>query len=246
MPTSSHYSSQGGSQLLKIKKMHKYFRGRHVLKGINVQVNAREVAVIIGSSRFDNSLLLRCVNFLDTIDEGEIWFDGKKITETQTNIGMVNRHFNLFPHKTMLDHVMEAPIIFHHGTRERAVVEGMHALNKVGLREKAFAYPKNLSDSEKQKLAIARVLVLKPKIMLFDYPTAMLHKQSADKVFDVIKILAEEGMTMIVTTDDIDFIRTTAKRILLLEKGVIVEDSPVETFFNKPKTTMGKQFLKNM
>src|SRR5699024_848246 len=148
---------------------------------------------------------------------------------------MVNRHFNLFPHKTMLDHVMEAPIIFHHGTRERAVVEGMHALNKVGLREKAFAYPKNLSDSEKQKLAIARVLVLKPKIMLFDYPTAMLNKQSADKVFDVVKILAEEGMTMIVTTDDIDFIRTTAKRILLLEKGLIVEDSPVETFFNKPK-----------
>ncbi|MEI3605266.1 ATP-binding cassette domain-containing protein [Pseudogracilibacillus sp. SE30717A] len=194
----------------------------HVLKGINLEIKAKEAVVILGTKDAGKSTLLRCIHFLQKIDQGEIWFDGEKITKKQKEIGVILRHFNLFPHKTVLENVMEGPTIVQKETKDKAAALGINLLEKVGLRERAYVYPKNLSISEKQRVAIARTLAMQPKIMLFDEPTSNLNPVLAEEIIGVIKQLHYDGMTVVITANEVEFSHGFAYRTVLLEDGVII------------------------
>lgn len=234
---------RGGCNLLKVKNLHKYYNNLHVLKGINLEVKKEEVVVIIGSSGSGKSTLLRCLNFLEEKDEGEIFFEGVKVNKAQKDIAIIFKHFNLFPHKTVIENVIEAQTIFQKKMKEKAAVEGIVLLKKVDLVDRAYVYPKNLSGGEKQRIAIARALAMNPKIMLFDEPTSSLDEADIDEVLQVLKLLAQDSVTMIIATNEVDFARDIADRIVLLEKGVIVEEGIPDDFFKHPKTKAAQNFL---
>lgn len=239
--------------MIKVKNLHKYFNDLHVLKGINLEINSGEVVVILGASGSGKSTLLRCLNYLEMKNEGEIWFDNQnidpkkvKLNKVREDIGMVFQHFNLFPHKTVIENIIEAPVIVRNIAKEKATEKGMELLKKVGLSDKAHVYPEKLSGGQKQRVAIARALAMNPKVMLFDEPTSALDPELVGEVLQVMKELAKEGMTMVVVTHEMGFAREVADRIVFLDNGVIVEENTPEEFFSNPKSEKAKQFLKNI
>ncbi|MBM7715024.1 polar amino acid transport system ATP-binding protein [Bacillus thermophilus] len=236
--------------MIKVKNLHKYFKDLHVLKGIDLEIKSQEVVVILGASGSGKSTLLRCLNYLEVKDDGEIWFkDSKvdpanmKLNKIREEIGMVFQHFNLFPHKTVIENIIEAPVIVRKMEKEKAAEQGMELLEKVGLADKAHVYPDKLSGGQKQRVAIARSLAMNPRVLLFDEPTSALDPELVGEVLHVMKELAQDGMTMVVVTHEMGFAREVADRIVFLDQGVIAEESTPEEFFTNPKSEKARQFL---
>ena len=240
-------------RMIHIKKIKKSFGFNTVLKSVDLTVNEKEVVVLIGASGSGKSTLLRCLNFLEVYDEGEIWIQGEQIIPDKTNlnkvredVGMVFQHFNLFPHKTVLENIIEAPVFV---KKRKVDEERQHAyelLEKVGLRDKADVYPDSLSGGQKQRVAIARALAMKPKIMLFDEPTSALDPELVGEVLQVMKQLANDGMTMVVVTHEMGFAREVADRVAFMHDGQILEQNHPNNFFDHPQNERTKQFLNSI
>lgn|SRR5690625_2669037 len=216
--------------MIKVKNLHKYYNNLHVLKGIDLEVNRGEAVVIQGEAKSGKSTLIRCLNFSESIDEGQIWFDGKKIHQedfdnnnVRKNIGIVLQHTNLFPHKTVMENIIEAPIILQRMSQEKAFAKGMTLLKKVGLEDKTYIYPEKLSSGEKQRIAIARALVMNPKLILFDEPTANIPTEESKEIWSVLKRIEKDRQTIVVTTNDMAIVHKFYNRILYLENGIIVQ-----------------------
>ncbi|WP_210471395.1 amino acid ABC transporter ATP-binding protein [Sporosarcina sp. 6E9] len=236
--------------MLKAVNIHKSFGDLEVLKGIDIDVKAGEVIVLVGVSGSGKSTLLRCLNFLEIINEGEISIDNRKINRKKENlsnvraeVGMVFQHFNLFPHKTVLENIIEAPIIVKKMNKEEAKKEALMILENVDLADKANVYPNKLSGGQKQRVAIARALAMRPKALLFDEPTSALDPELVGEVLQVMKNLANGGMTMVVVTHEMKFAKEVADRIIMLDEGRIIEDATPEQFFNHSKNERTRQFL---
>jgi polar amino acid transport system ATP-binding protein len=236
--------------IIVIKDLHKHFGHVKALNGIDLSIEQGKVVVVIGPSGSGKSTMLRCINFLEVPTSGEIWIDGrlmttdpKQLNATRTEIGMVFQLFNLFPHLTALENVTLAQRIVRNRTAEEAEEVAMEQLRKVGIPEKAEAYPSQLSGGQQQRVAIARALAMNPKIMLFDEPTSALDPEMIREVLDVMLDLAKEGMTMLVVSHEMGFARAAADKILLLDHGIIVEDTTPELLFTAPKHERTKLFL---
>ncbi len=243
-------SQDENQDIIAIKDLHKHFGSVKALNGVSTTVKPGSVVVVIGPSGGGKSTMLRCINYLETPTSGEIWIDGKLITGNarqlnaiRTDIGMVFQLFNLFPHLTALDNVTLAQRIVRGRTTEEAKEIAMEQLRKVGIPEKADVYPTQLSGGQQQRVAIARALAMNPKIMLFDEPTSALDPEMIREVLDVMLDLAKEGMTMVVVSHEMGFARAAADRIILLDHGLIVEDTTPELLFNAPKHERTKLFL---
>jgi polar amino acid transport system ATP-binding protein len=239
--------------MIRVRNLVKSFGSHIVLNGIDLSVAEKEVVVIIGASGSGKSTLLRCLNFLELFDQGEIFLQGEKINPTNTNlnkvraeVGMVFQHFNLFPHMNVLENVMEAPLYVKKMDKAQAKQKAQDLLEKVGLSDKALAYPKNLSGGQKQRVAIARALAMEPRIMLFDEPTSSLDPELVGEVLQVMKQLAKEGMTMIVVTHEMGFAREVADRVVFMGNGKILEDALPKEFFLNPHNEKAKQFLNSI
>ncbi|WHY75413.1 amino acid ABC transporter ATP-binding protein [Neobacillus sp. WH10] len=236
--------------MIKIRNLVKSFGEQIVLHGIDMSVAKKEVVVIIGASGSGKSTLLRCLNFLEMPDQGEIILMGETINPDKTNlnkvreeVGMVFQHFNLFPHMNVLENIMEAPVTVRKMDKSQAKQKSMTVLEKVGLSDKAKAYPMNLSGGQKQRVAIARALAMEPQIMLFDEPTSALDPELVGEVLKVMKQLANEGMTMVVVTHEMGFAREVADRVVFMGDGKILEEAPPNEFFVNPQNEKAKQFL---
>lgn len=236
--------------MIKVFNLHKSFGTLHVLRGINLEVAEGEVVVIIGASGSGKSTLLRCMNCLEIADAGEIYLEGKLIHHTRSDInavrsrvGMVFQHFNLFPHMTALENVIEGPIQVKKLKRSEAVSLATDLLKKVGLLEKAQAYPASLSGGQKQRVAIARALAMCPRIMLFDEPTSALDPELVGEVVGVMKELAKDGMTMVVVTHEMWFAREAADRIIFMDNGTIIEENSPAKIFTEPEQERTRAFL---
>jgi polar amino acid transport system ATP-binding protein len=236
--------------LIRVKKLNKSFGGVQVLKDVNFEVEESDVVVFIGASGSGKSTLLRCLNFLEKPDGGEIWLEGKRVEPKKKNlnrirqeVGMVFQHFHLFPHLTVLQNLMEAPVHVKKVPKEEAKRLGLKMLDKVGLREKAHVYPYALSGGQKQRVAIARALAMQPKVMLFDEPTSALDPELVGEVLTVMKELAQDGMTMVIVTHEMGFAREVADQVMFLDQGVIVESGLPEQIFESPKEERTRQFL---
>ncbi|MEC9492478.1 amino acid ABC transporter ATP-binding protein [Flexistipes sp.] len=236
--------------IIQIKDLHKYFGDLEVLKGINLNIEMGEVVVIIGASGSGKSTLLRCINKLEEITSGQIIVDGEDINGKNVNIneiraetGMVFQQFNLFPHKTVLENVTLGPVKVRGVSKAEAKKTDLELLKKVGLSDKADAYPAQLSGGQMQRVAIARSLALNPKVMLFDEPTSALDPELVGEVLEVMKQLANEGMTMIVVSHEMGFAREVADRVIFIDKGVIEEEGPPEQIFDNPQNERTKAFL---
>lgn len=232
------------------ENIHKSFGDLEVLKGVDLHVKPQEVVVLVGVSGSGKSTLLRCFNFLEMINDGAITINGRKINPKKENlakvraeVGMVFQHFNLFPHKTVLENVIEAPVIVKGMKKEAAKKLGMQLLEKVGLSDKADVYPSKLSGGQKQRVAIARSLAMEPKVMLFDEPTSALDPELVSEVLQVMKQLAEEGMTMVVVTHEMKFAKEVADRIIMIDQGKIIESADPKTFFENPQHERTRQFI---
>jgi len=245
---------------LKIKNIHKSFGPLKVLKGISFDANKGDVIAILGSSGSGKSTLLRCINLLDTPDEGEVSVSGEKIDmvktkhslkpknqkqvdRLRTKLGMVFQGFNLWPHKTVLENVIEAPVHVQKRNKSECIDEAQQLLKKVGLSDRADYYPSQLSGGQKQRVAIARALAMKPDALLFDEPTSALDPELVGEVLKVMKDLAEEGRTMLVVTHEMGFARDVASRVIFMHKGLIEEDGCPDVVFDQPKSARFKQFL---
>ena len=239
--------------MIRVKNLVKSFGSHIVLNGIDLSVAEKEVVVIIGASGSGKSTLLRCLNFLEMYDQGEIGLLGEKILPTNSNlnkvreeVGMVFQHFNLFPHMNVLENVSEAPIYVKKMDKAKAKQKALFLLEKVGLKDKALSYPKNLSGGQKQRVAIARALAMEPRIMLFDEPTSALDPELVGEVLQVMKQLAQEGMTMVVVTHEMGFAREVADRVVFMGDGKILEEAPPKEFFVTPQHEKAKQFLNSI
>jgi len=236
--------------MIKVEQLHKYFGDLHVLKGVDLDVAPQEVVVMIGASGSGKSTLLRCLNFLEMKDGGRILIDGEEVDPATTplnkvreHVGMVFQHFNLFPHMTVLENVIEAPVHVKKTPREEAIKQGKALLEKVGLGDKGDVYPEKLSGGQKQRVAIARALAMEPSVMLFDEPTSALDPELVGEVLEVMKGLAADGMTMVVVTHEMGFAREVADRVVFLDNGQIAEQGDPETFFSNPQHPKAQQFL---
>lgn len=236
--------------MIYVKNLHKYFGDNQVLKGVNEHIKKGEVVVVIGPSGSGKSTFLRCLNRLEEPTEGEIIFEGTNIMKKGVNInkirenmGMVFQQFNLFPHKTVLDNITLAPTKVKNKSKQDAVNKAMELLEKVGLREKAREYPALLSGGQKQRVAIARALAMEPDVMLFDEPTSALDPEMVGEVLNVMKNLANDGMTMVVVTHEMGFAKEVGDRILFMDGGNIVEQGTPEEIFNNPKNPRTIDFL---
>ncbi|GAB6887966.1 amino acid ABC transporter ATP-binding protein [Desulfothermus okinawensis JCM 13304] len=236
--------------IIKIKRVYKYFGQFLALEDINLDVYKQERIVIIGPSGSGKSTLLRTINQLEKVSSGKIIVDGVDVTDPKvdmnkirTSLGMVFQSFNLFPHKTVLENLTLAPIKLKKIPREEAEEIALNLLDKVGIRDKANNYPKQLSGGQQQRVAIARALAMNPKIMLFDEPTSALDPEMIGEVLDVMKNLAEEGMTMVVVSHEMGFAREVADRVVFMDSGKIVEVGTPEHFFQNPTHPRTKQFL---
>ena len=237
--------------IIKVENLHKCFKGTiHALSGINVDIKSGEVVVVIGPSGCGKSTFLRCLNLLETPTDGKIFFEGTDITDPKTDInkhrqkmGMVFQQFNLFPHMTVLKNMTLGPIKLLKQPKEEAERRAMELLEKVGLADRANAYPSQLSGGQKQRVAIVRALAMNPEVMLFDEPTSALDPEMVGEVLDVMKDLARSGMTMVVVTHEMGFAREVGSRVLFFEDGVIGEDAAPDEFFNNPKSPRLKEFL---
>ncbi|WP_026690559.1 amino acid ABC transporter ATP-binding protein [Alteribacter aurantiacus] len=238
------------SEMIRVEKLNKSFGDLHVLKDIDLEVYENEVVCLIGASGSGKSTLLRCLNFLEVKDDGKVIFAGDtielkthNINEVRQKVGMVFQHFNLFPHKTVLQNVTEAPIMVRKIDRKQAEEDGKKLLDKVGLGDKYNVYPGKLSGGQKQRVAIARALAMKPDIMLFDEPTSALDPELVGEVLETMKQLAREGMTMIVVTHEMGFAREVADRTVYMHDGRIVETGDSKDFFANPKEKRTQEFL---
>ena len=236
--------------MIELKNVTKRFGSLEVLKGINLTIHDGEVVTIIGPSGSGKSTLLRCINYLEIPTSGSVIVNGVDITQKGANIqqlrqqvGMVFQHFNLFPHKTVLENMIYAPMRAKNMPREQAEAKAMELLRRVGLEEKAREYPKRLSGGQQQRVAIARALAMEPAALLFDEPTSALDPEMVKEVLDVIKGLATTGITMALVTHEMAFAREVADRICFVSDGVISEDAPPSEFFTRPRTERAKQFL---
>jgi len=236
--------------MIKMKDVSKSFGSKLVLNKINLDIKKGEVIALIGPSGSGKSTLLRCLNGLESIESGEIYFEDKlvesntkNIDQIRQDIGMVFQQFNLFPHKTVLENIMFAPLNVKKELKEDVKTKSLALLKKIKLLEENESYPQNLSGGQKQRVAIARALAMEPDIMLFDEPTSALDPEMVGEVLDVMKKLAKEGMTMAVVTHEMGFAREVANRIIFLEEGEIVEIGEPHSFFSNPKTNRAKLFL---
>ncbi|MGB9812151.1 MAG: amino acid ABC transporter ATP-binding protein [Thermovenabulum sp.] len=236
--------------MIEIRDVHKYFGKLEVLKGITNTINRGEVVVIIGPSGSGKSTLLRCLNMLEEPTKGEILIEGKPlnhksvdINKLRQEVGMVFQHFNLFPHKKVIENITLAPVKVKKENPEEAREKALKLLERVGLKDKAECYPASLSGGQKQRVAIARALAMSPKIMLFDEPTSALDPEMIKEVLDVMKDLAQDGMTMVVVTHEMAFAREVGDRVIFMDEGVIVEEGTPEEIFENPKNQRTKEFL---
>jgi len=236
--------------MIKVERLVKSYGDLQVLKGIDVEVKEREVICIIGASGSGKSTFLRCINLLEDITSGAVYIDGVKVNDPSTDInklrtdvGMVFQQFNLFPHMNVLDNITLAPRKVRNMEDAEAERLAYELLGKVGLSDKAMAYPEQLSGGQMQRVAIARALAMQPKIMLFDEPTSALDPEMVKEVLDVMKQLAEEGMTMLVVTHEMGFAREVADRVLFIDNGYLEEEGTPEEIFNNPKSERTKAFL---
>ncbi|RAT95242.1 amino acid ABC transporter ATP-binding protein [Brevibacillus sp. Leaf182] len=237
-------------EMIRVQNLKKSFGKVEVLKDVTLQVGKGEVVVLIGASGSGKSTLIRCINFLEIKDGGEIYIEGKSIdpkkddlTKVRQKVGMVFQHFNLFPHKTVLENIMEAPLIAKKADKEETKQEALRLLQKVGLSEKADAYPSSLSGGQKQRVAIARSLAMKPAIMLFDEPTSALDPELVGEVLETMKQLAQEGMTMIIVTHEMGFAKEVADWVAFMNQGKIIEMARPQEIFNNPKEERTREFL---
>ncbi|QLY80837.1 amino acid ABC transporter ATP-binding protein [Clostridium intestinale] len=236
--------------MIHVNNLHKYFGQNEVLKGVNEHIKKGEVVVVIGPSGSGKSTFLRCLNLLEEPTDGEIIFEGNNLTDKKTDInkirqkmGMVFQSFNLFPHKTVLDNITLSPVKVKGLTKDEAVKIAMNLLKRVGLEDKANAYPASLSGGQKQRIAIARALAMGPDVMLFDEPTSALDPEMVGEVLAVMKSLASEGMTMVVVTHEMGFAREVGDRILFMDGGNVVEQGTPEEIFSNPQNDRTKDFL---
>ena len=236
--------------MIKITGLKKSYGDLEVLKGIDYNVKEKEVICVIGASGSGKSTFLRCINLLEEITDGAIYIDGVKVNDPQTNInklrtnvGMVFQQFNLFPHMTVLQNITIAPRQIKKTAEKEAERLAFELLEKVGLSDKAYNYPEQLSGGQMQRVAIARALAMEPKIMLFDEPTSALDPEMVKEVLDVMRKLAEEGMTMIVVTHEMGFAREVADRVLFIDGGYLAEEGTPEEIFQAPKNERTKAFL---
>ena len=237
--------------MITVKNLKKSFGDNEVLKGIDYEIKQGEKIVIIGPSGSGKSTFLRCLNLLETPTEGEIYFDNQLITDKKCDInkirehmGMVFQHFNLFNNKTILENITLAPVQLKVMTKEQANAKAMELLERVGLADKANAYPSQISGGQKQRAAIVRSLAMNPKVMLFDEPTSALDPEMVGEVLQVMKDLADEGMTMVVVTHEMGFAREVADKVIFMADGYIVEEAPPSEIFGAPKDPRLQQFLR--
>lgn len=236
--------------MIDVKNLHKYFGSLEVLKGIDWHIDKGECVCVIGPSGSGKSTFLRCLNLLETPTKGDIVIDDMHLTEKdfdvdamRKRVGMVFQHFNLFPHLTILENVTLAPIRHKMMTEEQAKEKAMELLNRVGVGDKADNYPAQLSGGQKQRVAIARSLALSPEVMLFDEPTSALDPEMVGEVLEVMKQLAQEGMTMVVVTHEMGFAREVANRVFFMDGGGILEEGTPEQIFDHPQEERTKAFL---
>jgi polar amino acid transport system ATP-binding protein len=250
--------------VIKAEDVHKRFHSLEVLKGINLTVDGGEVVVIMGPSGSGKSTFLKCLNHLEKIDGGRIEINGhfigyrqapdgrlieesdRKVARQRQEIGMVFQRFNLFPHMTVIQNIMEAPLLVKRISKDAARQRALDLLEQVGLPEKADVYPAKLSGGQQQRVAIARALAMDPKVMLFDEPTSALDPELVGEVLDTMKTLAKTGMTMVCVTHEVGFAREVADRAVLMDDGVVVEEGAPEAFFTAPQHPRTKQFLSKL
>ena len=236
--------------MIEFHNVHKSFGKLEVLKGIDFKIEKGQVVTLIGPSGSGKSTILRCINLLEKPDSGAVLIEGQDITEKKADIqkirkdiGMVFQHFNLFPHMTVMENMIYAPVRVNKLSKEEAKKKAMELLALVGLTEKADAYPNKLSGGQKQRIAIARAIAMEPKIMLFDEPTSALDPEMVKEVLEVIKGLAHTGITMALVTHEMGFAREVSDRICFIDGGKILEDTTPEAFFSQPSTDRAKAFL---
>ena len=236
--------------MISVKNLKKSFHGLEVLKGISTEIKKGDVVCVIGPSGSGKSTFLRCLNMLEKPDSGEIRFAGENLTDPKTNLnlhrqkmGMVFQQFNLFPHMTVLENLTCAPLMLGKMNKTEAEAMAMELLGRVGLADRAGEYPNKLSGGQKQRVAIVRALCMDPEVMLFDEPTSALDPEMVGEVLDVMKTLAQKGMTMIVVTHEMGFAREVSNRVLFMDEGIIMEDNTPEELFSNPKCERLQSFL---
>jgi ABC-type polar amino acid transport system ATPase subunit len=239
-------------KILILENIHKKFGKLEVLKGIDFSLSKGEKIVILGPSGSGKSTILRCINRLESIDQGRVFLNDKditshvKLTQLRMHIGMVFQRFNLFPHKTVIENIIEGPVHVKKIPRKEAIPQAEALLERIGLSDKRDVYPKQLSGGQQQRVAIARSLAMKPDILLFDEPTSALDPELVGEVLDVMKDLADDGMTMIVVTHEMQFARDVADRVIFMDEGRILEQDTPEVIFTSPKHERTRMFLKRI
>ena len=236
--------------MINVVNLEKHFGGENVLNGINTEINKGDVVCVIGPSGSGKSTFLRCLNMLEKPTGGKIVFEGDDLTDKHIDLnahrqkmGMVFQQFNLFPHMTILDNLTTAPVMLKKRTKQQAQEKALELLSRVGLADRAGDYPSQLSGGQQQRVAIVRALCMEPDVMLFDEPTSALDPEMVGEVLDVMKELANEGMTMVVVTHEMGFAREVANRILFLADGVIAEEGTPDAIFNHPQSERLQSFL---
>ena len=236
--------------MIEVKNLKKSFGELNVLNGINEHIEKGEKVVVIGPSGSGKSTFLRCLNMLEIPTEGEIWFEGVEMTDVKVDIdkmrqkmGMVFQHFNLFPHLTILDNIILAPVQLKLQTKEEAEANAKRLLERIGLLDKADTYPAMLSGGQKQRIAIVRALAMNPDVMLFDESTSALDPEMVGEVLDLIRELADEGMTMVIVTHEMGFAKEVATRVMFVDEGLIKEQNTPKEFFENPQNPRLKEFL---
>lgn len=239
--------------MIELHDIHKSFGDNEVLKGISINIDAGEVVCIIGPSGSGKSTILRCINGLESYDSGEILVEAQKVQRDASNIRWIRTHvsmvfqrFNLFPHRTVLENVIEGPVYVKGETHESATANARQLLNQVGLANKEAAYPAQLSGGQQQRVAIARALAMQPRAILFDEPTSALDPELVGEVLSVMRALANAGMTMVVVTHEMGFAKEVADRVVFMDKGVVVEEGPARQMIEAPQHKRTREFLKRV